>query len=146
MSHVPRHPYDATLVDHGRSPRNFGPLERATHRCERSHPLCGDRLQVQLMVKDEHIEKIRFEGRGCILSMASASIMSEAVQGLTRAEASALASRLREALTPGHREPLPDPARALEAARHAPGRRGCIALAWQALEAALGPSEETGSP
>lgn len=73
--------YQDTILDHGRRPRNFGPLPDATHEAEGYNPLCGDRFKVRLVVDEGVIRDARFEGSGCAISTASASLMTEAMKG-----------------------------------------------------------------
>ena len=99
--------YRDVIVDHNRRPRNRGSLPGATHRAEGNNPLCGDQLRVLLEMKDDRIGELRFEGTGCAISTASASLMSEAVRGRTRAEAAELFAAMHRMLTtPGA---APDP-------------------------------------
>ena len=80
--------YQEVIMDHNRSPRNCGPLEGANHKAEGFNPLCGDQLQLYLYVNDDSIiEKVRFEGKGCAISTASASIMTETLHGRSVDEA-----------------------------------------------------------
>ena len=80
--------YQEVIMDHNRSPRNCGPLEGASHKAEGFNPLCGDQLQLYLYVNDDSIiEKVRFEGKGCAISTASASIMTETLHGRSVDEA-----------------------------------------------------------
>jgi nitrogen fixation NifU-like protein len=91
--------YRDVILDHNRRPRNFGPLEQANALAEGFNPLCGDRLTLRLNLADDRIENIRFEGQGCAISTASASLMTEAVKGKTRGEALALFDRVHRLLT-----------------------------------------------
>jgi nitrogen fixation protein NifU and related proteins len=131
--------YRDVIVDHNPRPRNRGPLPGATHRAEGNNPLCGDQLRVFLEMKDEHIDELRFEGTGCAISTASASLMSEAVRGRTRAEAAELFMAMhRMLMTPGA---APDPRlgklAALAGVREFPARVKCASLCWHTLNAAL---------
>src|SRR5690242_5079493 len=82
--------YQEMIVDHGKSPRNFGTLEKATH-CRAGHnPLCGDQLLLYVDEAAGEIRSLRFQGQGCAISMASASLMTEALEGKTVAEAEQL--------------------------------------------------------
>ena len=85
--------YRDVILDHNRRPRNFGALEPADASVEGFNPMCGDRLTVRLKMNDDKISDIRFEGQGCAISTASASLMTEAVKGRTRAEALRLFDR-----------------------------------------------------
>ena len=91
--------YRDVILDHNRKPRNFGGLEPADASVEGFNPLCGDRLTVRLQMKDDKISDIRFEGQGCAISTASASLMTEAVKGKTRSEALHLFDRVHQLLT-----------------------------------------------
>ena len=131
--------YEDMILDHNRRPRNRGPLPGATHRAEGNNPLCGDQLHVFLEMKDDLIAELRFEGTGCAISTASASLMSEAVRGHTRAEAAALFTAMHRMLTtPGA---TPDPRlgklMALAGVREFPARVKCASLCWHTLKAAL---------
>jgi nitrogen fixation NifU-like protein len=136
--------YRDVIVDHNRSPRNRGRLPGATHHAEGDNPLCGDRLRLDVDVAGEMIRDLRFEGSGCAISTASASLMSEAVKGRTRAEAEALFAAVHRMLT-GNGD---DAARlgklaALAGVREFPARVKCASLAWHTLNAALA---GTGEP
>ena len=91
--------YRDVILDHNRQPRNFGPLEGANHHAEGNNPLCGDRLSLAVRLNGERIEDIRFEGRGCAISTASASLMTEAVKGKDRASARQLFDKVHALLT-----------------------------------------------
>src|SRR6202142_3239659 len=91
--------YRDVILDHNRKPRNFGPLEQANALAEGFNPLCGDRLTVRLNLADDRIENIRFEGQGCAISTASASLMTEAVKGKTRDQALQLFESVHDLLT-----------------------------------------------
>ena len=91
--------YRDVILDHNRRPRNFGGLEPADASVEGFNPMCGDRLTVRLKVDDDKISDIRFEGQGCAISTASASMMTEAVKGKTRDEAMRLFERVHHLLT-----------------------------------------------
>ena len=86
--------YRDVILDHNRQPRNFGVLTAADAKADGHNPLCGDRLTVALRLNGERIEDIRFEGRGCAISTASASLMTEAVKGKDRASARRLMAML----------------------------------------------------
>ena len=97
--------YRDVILDHNRRPRNFGPLESADASADGVNPLCGDRLTLRLKLAADKIEEIRFEGQGCAISTASASLMTEAVKGKTRAEALGLFDRIHRLLTEDDAEP-----------------------------------------
>jgi nitrogen fixation NifU-like protein len=130
--------YRDVILDHNRRPRNFGPLEQANALAEGFNPLCGDRLTLRLNLADDRIENIRFEGQGCAISTASASLMTEAVKGKTRGEALALFDRVHRLLTDdaADGEDLGKLA-ALSGVREYPARVKCASLCWHTLVSAL---------
>ena len=91
--------YQEVILDHGRKPRNFGALEGANREAHGHNPLCGDKLDVRLLVKDGIVEDVKFEGAGCAISVASASLMTEALKGRTEAEANALFEKFHALIT-----------------------------------------------
>jgi len=130
--------YRDVILDHNRRPRNFGPLEQAQAVAEGVNPLCGDRLTLRLNLAGDRIENIRFEGQGCAISTASASLMTEAVKGKTRGEALALFDRVHRLLTDdaAAAEDLGKLA-ALSGVREYPARVKCASLCWHTLASAL---------
>jgi nitrogen fixation protein NifU and related proteins len=129
--------YNALILEHDRRPRNEGPLEGATHEASEDNPLCGDEITVRLRASSGHIDEARFQGQGCALSRASASLMTEALRGKRLDEARSLADAF-EASLEGR---APPPAEGLEAfagVREFPSRVGCATLAWRALRGAIG--------
>ena len=131
--------YRDVILDHNRKPRNFGPLEPADASVEGFNPMCGDRLTVRLNLIGERITDIRFEGQGCAISTASASLMTEAVKGKTRAEALKLFDRVHELLTEDAAPPADELGKlaALSGVREYPARVKCASLCWHTLSAAL---------
>ena len=136
--------YRDVILDHNRLPRNFGRLEGAGGSGDVLHadghnPLCGDRLSVYVRMNGERVEDIRFEGSGCAISTASASLMTEAVKGKERAAVRQLFERVQTLLT--HHEAAPDAAlgklAALSGVREFPARVKCATLSWHTLNAAL---------
>src|SRR3954452_11522177 len=91
--------YQDLILDHNRSPRNFRSIENANRRVEGNNPLCGDRLTVWLRMDGERIEDAKFEGSGCAISKASASLMTAAVKGKSREEAEQLFTEFRRLVT-----------------------------------------------
>ena len=134
--------YQQVILDHNKSPRNFGKLERANRRQEGFNPLCGDHLHVYLRVDDDDvIEDIRFEGAGCAISKASASLMTDAVKGRSAAEAEAIFSRFQALVTSDVAAPV-DQAQVGKLAvfagvREFPMRVKCATLAWHTMRSAL---------
>ena len=131
--------YRDVILDHNRQPRNFGHLESADGRAEGHNPLCGDHLTLSVRMNGERIEDIRFEGQGCAISTASASLMTEAVKGRDRAAVRALFEKVHALLT------QPDASAdaslgklaALSGVREFPARVKCASLCWHTLNAAL---------
>lgn len=141
--------YKETILDHNRRPRHYGPLPSANRRAEGANPLCGDRFSIALQMVDDRIEAIRFEGSGCAISKASASLMADAVSGRTAQEALALFDRFHAVITgPMDREGEDDGLGKLEAlvgVREFPIRVKCATLAWHTLKAALAGSDRASS-
>lgn len=138
--------YQEIILDHNRRPRNYGKLEQATHQAEGHNPLCGDEISVFVRVEDDRITDISFDGQGCAISKASASLMTSRLKGRTLEEVRAVAADVRELLTgsdegPADLERLGDLA-ALEGVRKYAVRVKCATLAWHALEAALAGDHE----
>jgi nitrogen fixation NifU-like protein len=131
--------YRDVILDHNRRPRNFGGLEPADASVEGFNPLCGDRLTVRLQMKDDKISDIRFEGQGCAISTASASLMTEAVKGRSRADALQLFDRVHQLLTDDGAPPAEELGKlaALSGVREFPARVKCASLCWHTLASAL---------
>jgi nitrogen fixation NifU-like protein len=137
--------YQEVVLDHGKRPRNFGPLEGATHRAEGLNPLCGDHFTVYARVEGGVLREARFEGSGCAISKASASVMTGAVKGKTPAEIEALFERFHRLVTEGAREGEAEDLGKLAVfggVHEYPTRVKCASLAWHALRAALGGAGE----
>jgi nitrogen fixation protein NifU and related proteins len=132
--------YQEVLLDHYRRPHNFGPLVEADGEAEGHNPLCGDRVQVRVKLDGDRLADVRFEGSGCAISTASASMMTDAMRGKTRAEAAALFERFHDLVTgaaaAADEEALGELA-ALGGVREFPMRVKCATLAWHTLRAAL---------
>jgi nitrogen fixation protein NifU and related proteins len=131
--------YQEVILDHNRRPRNFRRIDRPSHAAEGYNPLCGDRLTVFLTVDDGRIADVAFEGSGCAISKASASLMTDRVKGCTVPEAQDLFARFqRMVTTPPDRE-VEDMGKlsALAGVREFPIRIKCASLAWHTLKAAL---------
>jgi len=131
--------YRDVILDHNRRPRNFGGLEPADASVEGFNPMCGDRLTVRLRLADGTISDIRFEGQGCAISTASASLMTEAVKGKTRSEALQLFDRVHQLLTDDATPGADDLGKlaALSGVREYPARVKCASLCWHTLASAL---------
>lgn len=133
--------YQDVILDHGRKPRNFGTLEVADRRAEGDNPLCGDRLVLSLALADDRVADVRFEGSGCAISVASASLMTDTIKGMPVAEVEELFHRFHELLTgdpaaPGDVGELGKLA-VFSGVREYPIRVKCATLPWHTLMAAL---------
>lgn len=137
--------YQQIILDHNRSPRNFGDLPGATHSAEGYNPLCGDHYFVRAHVSEEGIiEKVFFEGSGCAISKASASLMTSAVKGKTLAEAKRIFEEFHGMVT-GRREgeeEILGKLTVFSGVREFPVRVKCAALPWHTLVAALERKQE----
>jgi nitrogen fixation NifU-like protein len=139
--------YQEVILDHYRSPRNSRVLEDANRSAEGYNPLCGDRFTVYVRLADGVIEDVSFEGSGCAISQASASVMTEALKGKTREEMEDLFRRFQDLVT-GEGEGsagLGDLGElvALGGVREFPSRVKCATLGWHTLAAALSKEDET---
>ncbi|MFM1885288.1 MAG: hypothetical protein RL026_445 [Pseudomonadota bacterium] len=130
--------YREVILDHNKHPRNRGRLDPADAEAKGHNPLCGDRLDITLRMDGNTVQDLRFEGNGCAISVASTSLMTEAVKGKDRAAIAALFERVHALLT------QPDaPAEglgklaALSGVREFPARVKCASLCWHTLNAAL---------
>jgi len=134
--------YREVILDHNKHPRNFGRLDPHDAEARGHNPLCGDRLTITVNRDGDAISDLRFEGNGCAISMASASMMTEAVKGRSRAEVDALFQRVHALLTDQHAgsEDLGKLA-ALSGVRAFPARVKCASLCWHTLNAALAQSD-----
>ena len=131
--------YQEMVVEHKRAPRHFGHLDAATHEARGRNPLCGDDVHVQLRVGEGRVEDIGFEGQGCAICIASASMMSEAVAGQDLETVRALQERFRAVLT-GRAEPEEASLGklvSLAGVRRYPSRIKCALLGWHALMHAI---------
>ncbi|HZF27108.1 MAG TPA: SUF system NifU family Fe-S cluster assembly protein [Steroidobacteraceae bacterium] len=137
--------YRDVIIDHNRQPRNFGRLEGADAHAEGFNPLCGDRLELFLALDGERLKDLKFEGKGCAISVASASLMTEALKGKTRTEARRYFDEIHALLTqPGHVPTLElGKLAALSGVREFPVRVKCASLCWHTLNAAL---DQQGAP
>lgn len=138
--------YQELIIDHGRSPRNFGKLAEANHIKEGYNPLCGDKLTLYIEEKNGKIERIFFEGAGCAISMASASLMTEKLKGKSYAEFSALFSEFHQLVTGGESQASQEKLGklfVLAGVSEYPSRVKCATLAWHTCNACLNDCQET---
>ena len=131
--------YQEVILDHNKRPRNFRTIDGASHRAEGHNPLCGDRLSLFLQVDDGKISDVAFQGSGCAISKASASLMTDRVKGTTVAEARDLFERFHRMVTTPPDEPVENLGKlsVLAGVREFPVRVKCASLAWHTLKAAL---------
>ena len=137
--------YKARLLQHFKRPSNRGGLAGADYRARGWNPLCGDEIEVAVFCAGRQFRQVRFEGRGCSVCIASASMMTEAATGLDRARLRRLSAALRGWLAGAASEyPAALPAGLLPLApvRELPARKKCVLLCWDALEEALGEAVE----
>jgi nitrogen fixation NifU-like protein len=135
--------YQAVILEHNRAPRNYHPMDDATRTANGHNPLCGDQVTVFVKVKDGVVEDVSFQGSGCAISRASASLMTQAVKGGSVANAERLFERFHALML---QSPDGEPAldglgklAVLQGVRAFPMRVKCATLAWHALHAALEP-------
>lgn len=131
--------YRDVILDHNKRPRNFGALAPPAHHARGHNPLCGDQLTVYVELDGDVIRELRFEGTGCAISVASASLMTEAVKGRARADAARLGDQVHRLLTEQDAPSPPELGKlaALSGVREYPSRVKCASLCWHTLNAAL---------
>jgi nitrogen fixation NifU-like protein len=131
--------YQETILDHSKKPRNHRRVEGADHEAHGHNPLCGDRITVYLTLEGDVIRDVAFEGAGCAISTASASMMTEALKGKTLDQMQALFDAFHDLVTTEHPRPgVPlGKLEAFSGVREFPVRVKCATLAWHTLRAAL---------
>lgn len=131
--------YRDVILDHNRQPRNFGPLSPADACADGHNPLCGDRLTVYVQFDGDRIRDVHFDGKGCAISVASASLMTEAVKGRDRTAIRHLFDEVHATLTGANEVPPASLGKlaALAGVREFPARVKCASLCWHTLNAAL---------
>ena len=139
--------YQATILDHNKSPRNFGELPNATRSARGDNPICGDKLAVYLdLDEDDRVVDIRFDGKGCAISTASASLMTEFAKGRKREEINETFERFHTLVTGNPSETVDAPElgklAVFSGVREYPVRVKCATLCWHTLRAALSQSGE----
>jgi len=133
--------YQAVILDHNKKPRNFHKLENANRKADGYNPLCGDQLSVYLQVEGDQVQDVSFEGSGCAISKASASMMTQAVKGKSKQEAETLFNEFHRMATgeldeenePNHLGKLT----IFAGVRDFPARVKCATLSWHTMHAAL---------
>ncbi|MFC1664464.1 Fe-S cluster assembly sulfur transfer protein SufU [Pseudomonadota bacterium] len=139
--------YQEVIFDHNRNPRNFGEMDDGNRSARGDNPLCGDQLTLYLKVnKDNVIEKIKFNGHGCAISTASASIMTEMLKGKTMAEAESLFNEVHDYITSESGSDTDSSelgkVQVLGGVRDYPSRVKCATLAWHTAHAAIAGSKD----
>ena len=135
--------YRELILEHARNPRNFGKLAGATHIAEGINPLCGDKLKLYLRIDHDVIQVVQFEGTGCAVAIASASMLTEALGSLACNHALICADGVTDRLTDAPesseaaQEAVPEGMRALDGVKAFPARVKCATLAWKTLRSAI---------
>ena len=140
--------YQEVILDHHRRPRNFGPLPDSNRHAEGRNPLCGDHLSVQVDVEGGIIKDVAFEGAGCAISRASASLMTDAVKGRSVEDAERMFEEFHQMVTSGVEDAVEESLGKLAVfcgVREFPSRVKCASLAWHTLHAALEAKGTTAS-
>jgi len=140
--------YQEVILDHNRRPRNFGELPAAARRADGHNPLCGDKVTVYLDLDGDVVRDVRFQGSGCAISKASASMMTESLKGKSRAEIEKLFQAFHRLLTEDGAEADPGVLGKLvvfSGVREFPIRVKCATLAWHTLRAALEDARDVAS-
>jgi nitrogen fixation NifU-like protein len=132
--------YQELVIDHSRQPRNFRKLAEPTCHADGFNPLCGDKVSIYVKLEGDRVADVSFEGSGCAISTSSASLLTEAVKGKTRAEAEALFAGFHKLVTEGPEAAAGAPLGKLavfSGVSKYPARVKCASLAWHTLHAAL---------
>ncbi len=137
----PRELYQQVILEHNKKPRNFGKLEPCTHHAHGLNPLCGDDIELTLIVEDGLVKDLKFSGHGCAISQASSSLMTVNVKGKPVAEAEAMVEQFREMIR-GKLDPATDPHLLgklvlFQGVKDLPSRVKCAVLPWATLHSAL---------
>ena len=136
--------YQEVILDHNKRPRNYRTIEAPSHQVEGYNPLCGDRLNLYVTVEGNVITDVAFQGSGCAISKASASLMTDAVKGTTVEQARALFERFHHVVTTPPDQPVEDLGKlsVLAGVREFPVRVKCASLAWHTMKNAVTAAEE----
>jgi nitrogen fixation NifU-like protein len=137
----PRELYQQVIIEHNKKPRNFGKLDPCTHHADGHNPLCGDQLTLSLNVVEGVIQDVKFEGHGCAIDVASASLMTGAVKGKSVTEAETMADQFR-GMVRGELDPAQQPhllgkLTLFQGVKDLPSRVKCAVLPWATLRSAL---------
>jgi nitrogen fixation NifU-like protein len=141
--------YQQVILDHNKKPRNFRKIEGPTHTAEGHNPLCGDQLTIYLDLENDEVRDVSFEGSGCAISKASASMMTQAVKGKTRQQAEDLFKEFHQMVTADSDQSESDDGlgnlRIFAGVREFPVRVKCATLPWHTLHAALNKRESVST-
>jgi nitrogen fixation NifU-like protein len=136
--------YQEVILEHSKAPRNYREVELVTSKAEGYNPLCGDRLTVSVQIEGDSIRDIAFQGSGCAISKASASMMTQSVKGKTREQAKRLFEQFHRTVTGNQNGDSAELGKlqVFAGVRQFPARVKCATLAWHALRAALDGKQE----
>ena len=141
--------YQQVILDHNKKPRNFRKLETANHSAEGFNPLCGDQLTIYLNLEDDTVKEVGFEGSGCAISKASASMMTQAVKGKSKEQAESLFKEFHSMVTGELNEEVEENSlgnlRIFAGVREFPVRVKCATLPWHTLHAAINKEEQVST-
>lgn len=140
--------YQQVILDHNKNPRNFGELAEANLKAEGFNPLCGDHINVALVVQDNVIQDVRFSGSGCAISKASASIMTTVLKGKTVEEAEEMFEQFRHLVTDEGIQPDPESLGKMAVfagVREFPARVKCASLCWHTMKNAIENRQDVAS-
>jgi len=137
--------YQQLLMDHSKSPRNFRVLPDANRTAQGTNPICGDSYTLYAKINGDIVEELTFQGSGCAISKASASLLTESLKGKTKAEVKAMFDKVRDLLTTGHSDGDLGKLSALGGVHRFPVRIKCAILPWHAVAAAVEGRGETVS-
>jgi nitrogen fixation protein NifU and related proteins len=141
--------YQQVILDHNKKPRNFRKLETANHSAEGFNPLCGDQLTVYLNLEDDTVKEVGFEGSGCAISKAAASMMTQAVKGKSKAQAESLFQEFHSMVTGELNEEMEENSlgnlKIFAGVREFPVRVKCATLPWHTLHAALNKAQQVST-
>jgi len=137
--------YHQLLLDHNKSPRNFRVLPEANRVAQGTNPICGDSYTIYARMDGDVVQELTFQGSGCAISKASASLLTENLKGKTQAEVKAMFDKVRDLITTGHSDSDLGKLAALSGVHKFPARVKCALLPWHAVAAAVEGKGETVS-
>ncbi len=133
--------YQDVILEHNRKPKNWGPLDAPAQKAEGHNPMCGDEVTVWVRMDDDRVADVSFVGSGCAISKASASMMTQAVKGKTRAEAVEVFEHFHDMVVGKHEDPSKDATlgklKVFSGVARFPTRVKCASLAWHAMREAM---------